>query len=144
MSVYRLNNVHILIYPAAFWWLVLSPIAAAMDWFTPIWIAGGLGLMGLWLSRSPLGLKSLSMYILTLVFLGLGTIATATCFYHAIPTDSQLSNPQTPKLYFQILLGFRICMAAAVVGGILQIFRFGSMGLEWISGTNNQINQGQG
>lgn len=128
----------VLLLPAFLWWFALTPFALMMDWFTPIWIGGALGLIGLGLSSTGNCYSSLLKFFLILFLLGLGIISLISCVIYAIPGSTELANPQTPKLYFTVLLGFRISTALGAFGGLIHVCIFSRLGISKFLASNSQ------
>ena len=128
----------ILLLPAFLWWFALTPFALLMmDWFTPIWIGGALGIVGLCLSSSKNCCRSLLRFFLTLILLVLGIISLISCVVYAIPGNTELANPQTPKLFFMVLLGFRVSAVLGVFGGLIHVWYFSRLGIAKLMTSNS-------
>ena len=138
--MHKSKKVIALIAPALLWWVVLCPfVILTMDWFSPIWIGGGFGLIGLCLSYSRLGIKNKFTFSISLSLISIGILSAASGFYFAIPSESELANSQPPEFVFHILAALRICMVSAVLGGLLQLYNFGGYGMRILSATNKRF-----
>lgn len=72
----------VLMLPAFVWWLILAGSAVFPNWSSPLVLVGGLGLVGTGLSivRRGLSIRTVRIFVLLLLFLGIGAAFTAMMF----------------------------------------------------------------